>query len=303
MKLKNVLALGLLAGGAYCYYFNKTNKADTTNKSVLITGASTGIGKDIAEKLALEGYKVYGTVRKEKDAEALKEISENIIPVIMDVSKHETIVKAYEFVKQELGENKLYALINNAGIAVAGPLELIPIEELRKQFDVNYFGVIDTTQVFFDLLDKENSKIVNMSSVGGKVASPFLGPYSSSKFALEAMSDSLRREIGHTNIEVILIEPGRIVTPIWDKADDLDVELYKGTDYEDVLEKVKTLAVEGGKQGASVDLVSKTVSDVLKRKYNKARYWVSGSPLAEVFIPRMLPDKVLDKVVNFAMKR
>lgn len=303
MKLKNVLALGLLAGGAYCYYFNKTNKADTTNKSVLITGASTGIGKDIAEKLALEGYKVYATVRKEKDADTLKEISENIVPVIMDVSKHETIVKAYDFVKQELGENKLYALINNAGIAVAGPLELIPIEELRKQFDVNYFGLIDTTQVFFDLLDKESAKIVNMSSVGGKVASPFLGPYSSSKFALEAFSDSLRREISHTNIEVVVIEPGRIVTPIWDKADELDVELYRGTDYESVLEKVKTLAVEGGKQGASVDLVSKTVSDVLKRKYNKARYWVSGSPIVEVFIPRMLPDKVLDKVVTLAMKR
>lgn len=303
MKLKNVLALGLLAGGAYCYYFNKTNKVDTNGKAVLITGASTGIGRDIAEKLALEGYKVYATVRKEKDQESLKEVSENIIPVIMDVSKHETIVKAYEFVKSDLGSEKLYALINNAGIAVAGPLELIPIEELRKQFDVNYFGAIDTTQVFFDLLDKDSAKIVNMSSVGGKVASPFLGPYSSSKFALEAFSDSLRREIIHTNIEVIVIEPGRIVTPIWDKADEMDVELYKGTDYESVLEKVKNLAVDGGRQGASVDLVSKTVSDALKRKYNKARYWVSGSPLFEVFIPRILPDKTLDKVVKFAMKR
>lgn len=301
MKLKKILPiLGIIA----FYLYKKSQKIETNfeERFIVVTGASTGIGRSIAEELSQNGYKVFATVRKESDFETLSKLSTNLIPIKMDVTDHESIIKAHEIIKDYLGEKKLYSLINNAGIAVGGPMELINIDEVKKQFDVNYFGVLDTTQIFFDLLDKNNSKIINMSSVGGKTASPFMGAYNSSKFALEAMSDSLRREIFDTNIEVVVIEPGMIATPIWDKADEIDIEKYKDSSYVKYIEKAKKHAVDEGRKSAPVEKVSQRILEVLSRKSNNSRYWVSGNPLLEVFIPRVLPDKVLDFIVKKALK-
>ncbi len=301
MKLKKILPiLGIIA----FYLYKKSQKIETNfeERFVVVTGASTGIGRSIAEELSQNGYKVFATVRKESDFETLSKLSTNLIPIKMDVTDHESIIKAHEVIKDYLGEKRLYSLINNAGIAVGGPMELINIDEVKKQFDVNYFGVLDTTQIFFDLLDKNNSKIINMSSVGGKIASPFMGAYNSSKFALEAMSDSLRREIFDTNIEVVVIEPGMIATPIWDKADEIDIEKYKDSSYVKYIEKAKKHAVDEGRKSAPVEKVSQRILEVLSRKSNNSRYWVSGNPLLEVFIPRVLPDKILDFIVKKALK-
>ncbi|MFN8671196.1 MAG: SDR family oxidoreductase [Candidatus Sericytochromatia bacterium] len=300
MKIKKVLAILAVLGFAFYKIKEKYNKTEGNieEKYILVTGASTGIGRGIVEDLADKGYNVFATVRKDSDFETLANLSSKIIPVKMDVTDYDSILKAKEIVKEKLGTNKLYSLINNAGIAVSGPMELISVEELRRQFEVNYFGVVNTTQVFFELLDKNNSKIINMSSVGGKVASPFMGPYNASKFALEAMSDSLRRELFNSNIEVIVIQPGMIETPIWDKAEEIDVDKYRDSAYIETLEKMKDKIIEKGKNSAPVELVSRTIIDILGRKTNKTRYWVSGAPIVEVFIPRMLPDKAVDFIVN-----
>lgn len=304
MKLKKLLPLLAIIGfGIYKLKSKKNqNNVDPNDNYVVVTGASTGIGRAIAEELAKVGYNVFATVRKDADADLLASLSPKIKPIKMDVTDHDSIINAKETIKEILGEKKLYSLINNAGIAVTGPLELIDIEEIKKQFEVNYFGVIDTTQVFFELLDKNYSKIINMSSVGGKIATPFMGPYNSSKFALEAMSDSLRRELFDTNIEVILIEPGMIMTPIWDKAEEIDIAKYKETNYGKYLEKLKNKAIYEGRKGAPAKLVADRVLEALSKKSNKARYWVSANPAVEVYIPRMLPDKVFDFLVSKLLK-
>lgn len=304
MKLKKLIPLLTIIGFALYKIRSKTNRSDIdpNNIYVVVTGASTGIGKAIAEKLAEVGYNVFATVRKDTDADILAGLSPKITPIKMDVTDHDSILKAKETIKELLGDKKLYSLINNAGIAVAGPLEVIDIEEIRKQFEVNYFGLLDTTQVFFELLDKGHSKIINMSSVGGKIATPFMGPYNSSKFALEAMSDSMRRELFDTNIEVVVIEPGMIMTPIWDKAEEIDVEKYKSTTYVPYLKKLKTTAIDGGRKGAPASKVADRVLEVLSKKSNKARYWVSANPAVEVYIPRMIPAKLLDFAVGKMLK-
>ncbi len=300
MKLKKILAITTIVGLALYKLNEKSNKNEGNNqdKYVLVTGASTGIGRAIVESLAENGYNVFATVRKDSDYEELSQISNNIIPIRMDVTDSDSILATKETIKRHLNGKSLYSLINNAGIAVVGPLELLSIDDLRKQFEVNYFGVFNTTQIFFDLLDKNGSKILNMSSVGGKIATPFMGPYNSSKFALEAMSDSLRRELLNTNIEVIVVEPGMIVTPIWDKAEEMDIEKYKDTLYVSRLEKMKNTTIQRGKNAAPVEKVSDRILAILSRKSNKSRYWVSGTPLSEVFIPRILPDKALDFVFS-----
>ncbi|GIW22596.1 MAG: oxidoreductase [Candidatus Sericytochromatia bacterium] len=302
---KKSITLGLILVTLSLIFIKRANKKcnllNNKGKYVLVTGASTGIGRSIVEKLALNDYIVFATARKDKDLENLSKIK-NIIPIKMDLLDHNSVLQAKSEVKKQLNGNKLFSIINNAGIAIGGPIELIPMEELRKQFEVNFFGTVDVIQTFFSLLDEKHSKIINMSSVGGKVANPFMGPYNASKFALEAMSDSLRRELLNTNIDVIVIEPGRIVTPIWDKAEDIDPKKYKDSRYYEVLGRVKKFIISRGKLGAPPDKVSKKVIEILSNKNNKARYWVSSKPLIEVFIPKLLPDRVLDKVIKRFLK-
>ncbi len=301
MKKNSAIAMGLLFGSAIAYkIFAKKNhdEVNTDNKYILLTGASTGIGKAIAEILAQNNFKVFATVRKQEDGENLKKISDNIIPVIMDVTDHASIIKAKEIVKNDLGNNKLYSIINNAGIAVGGAIEKLPINELRKQFEVNLFGLLDTTQQFFEFLDPDNAKIINMSSIGGRIAQPLVGAYSASKHALEALSDALRRELLSTNIDVIVVQPGMIATPIWDKAEEIDIEQYVGTKYEKISKNIKSIALKGGRAGEKAEKVGQTVLNILKRKKNKARYIVSKKPFGEVYLIRMIPDRAYDFIMK-----
>ncbi len=267
---------------------------------VLVTGASTGIGKSISEMLAKQNYKVFSTVRNEQDAEKLAKISNNITPIIMDVADHDSILRAKDEVKELLGANKLFSIINNAGIVVAGPLEILPIANLKRQFDVNVFGLIDTIQVFFDLLDHNNSKIINMSSIGGRIAFPFIGPYAASKHALEALSDSMRRELLNTGIDVVVIQPGSIKTPIWGKSEGVE-EAYKNTKYYSLMTKFKKMTLDMGQKGAESEKVGETVLNILKRKKNKSRYIVSKNLVGEVYATRYLPDRLFDKVIKATM--
>jgi NAD(P)-dependent dehydrogenase (short-subunit alcohol dehydrogenase family) len=187
--------------------------------AILITGASTGIGKACALELDRRGFRVFAGVRTEEAGNKLKEkASPQLTPVMIDVTNADMISAAATFVKNEVGQNGLAGLVNNAGICVSGPLEILPIEELRRQLEVNVIGQIAVTQAMLPMLRIAKGRIVNIGSVNGALSPPYLGPYSASKFAMEALTDSLRIELRTWGIKVSLIEPGPIDTPIWEKS-------------------------------------------------------------------------------------
>ena len=195
--------------------------------AVVVTGASTGIGEACAQLLAEKGFMVFGSVRKTADAERLKaRFGENFAPLFFDVTDAEAVLRAAKEVENWLSGRTLAGLVNNAGIAVPGPLLHVPIADLRRQLEVNLIGQMQVTQAFAPLLGARDpqggppGRIVNMSSVAGRIARPFFGPYNASKFGLEGLSDALRRELTVYGIKVVVIQPGMISTPIWDKAED-----------------------------------------------------------------------------------
>ena len=207
-------------------------------KTILITGVSTGIGKSCAKILSSNNYKVFGTVRTEKDAEILKkELGKLFIPIIMDVTNEESIYKAKNAIEQQISNKKLDVLINNAGIALGGPIKYIDTDMFRKQFEVNLFGVVSVTNAFLKLLGAtENNyhkgKIIMISSISGKRSYPFVSPYVASKHALEGLTDCIRKELMLYGIDVILIEPGPVKTAIWDKAPSPNDNPFSKTEYD-----------------------------------------------------------------------
>ena len=188
-------------------------------RTVVITGASTGIGEACALRMDRLGWRVFAGVRKEADGLALqKKASEELTPIILDVTEQPPIDASAGLVTAAVGESGLAGLINNAGVGVGGPLEFIEVDELRRQLEVNVIGQIAVTQAFMPLIRKSTGRIVNMGSIGGRMATPFLGPYNASKFAMEALTDSLRQELHPWGIHVSIIATGSISTPLWDKS-------------------------------------------------------------------------------------
>ncbi|HET6486016.1 MAG TPA: SDR family NAD(P)-dependent oxidoreductase, partial [Spirochaetia bacterium] len=189
-----------------------------TDRAIVVTGASTGIGRECVRLLAAEGYRVFAGVRTSQDAQALlQEVPRGLTPVFLDVTDAASIRAAFQTVSQELKDG-LFGLVNNAGITVAGPLEVLPIDALRRQIEVNVIGTVAVTQAFLPLLRKAGGRIVLMGSILGRVALPFVGAYSISKFALEAVTDSMGMELAGSGVSVSLMEPGNIATPIWAKS-------------------------------------------------------------------------------------
>jgi len=268
------------------------------SRFAVVTGASSGIGEAIALELAGAGWIVIGTVRKPEDGARLAAaLGKSFHPVRMDVTAADTIASAAGETAAICGASGLSALVNNAGIAVAGPLLLVPEEALRQQMEVNFFGVMAVTRAFFPLLRKGlaaggTPRIVNMSSVSGRIASPFLGAYAPSKFALEAMSDSLRREVAPYGVEVTLIEPGRIATPIWGKS--TDITPYAGSDYADALGRMKDYALRD--PGMPAQRVSRAVRRALEARRAPTRIAVVDRPFLHWRIPRLLSDRQLDRI-------
>src|SRR5271154_6033280 len=199
-------------------------------RSVVITGASTGIGWAAAKLLLARGFRVFGSVRKQADADRLAaEFGANFSPLLFDVTDEAAVKAGAATVRASLGNETLFGLVNNAGIAVPGPLLYVEVDEFRHQLEVNVTGQLIVTQAFVPLLgadaDRKGApgRIVMISSVGGKNASPFVGPYNASKFALEGFSESLRRELMLFGIDVIVVAPGAVATAIWGKAEQVDV--------------------------------------------------------------------------------
>ena len=273
-------------------------------RSVVVTGTSTGIGWGTAKVLIAHGFRVFGSVRKASDAERLSaEFGELFVPLLFDVTDEAAVDAAAARVRGELAGEKLAGLVNNAGVAVAGPLLELPIEEFRRQIDINLTGVVITTRAFAPLvgtdrgLKGEPGRIINISSVGGKNAAPFLAPYAASKFALEGLSESLRRELLPFGIDVIVIAPGAVATPIWSKAEQLDITPYLHTPYATALERMRTHMLTLGKSGLPPERIGEAVLRALTAARPRVRTTVTPQPLQD-FLARMLPKRIVDRMIG-----
>ena len=264
-------------------------------RTVVVTGASSGIGEACALRLAAAGWRVYGGVRSPEAGELLR--GRGIEPLELDVTNAEQIAAAAETVGDSLD-----GLVDNAGIAIAAPLELVPVEELRHQLEVNVIGQVAVTQAFLPALRRSRGRIVLMGSIGGRSALPFLGPYAASKHALEAVADSLRVELRPWGIAVSIVEPASIKSGIWTKgasrADELRAQLpdrSRGVLYASALERFKRVALSRG-PGGDPDEVAKAVEHALTARRPKARYLVGRDAHVRAWIER-LPTGVRDRVL------
>ena len=279
-------------------------------KTVLITGASTGIGRACALHLDRLGWQVFAGVRRAADAAALRAAaSTDLAPLILDVTQTEQVTAAAEQVNNLVGEGGLDGLVNNAGISIAGPLEFVPLELWRRQLEVNVLGQVCVTQAFLPLLRRAHGRIINMSSTSGLNAMPAIGPYASSKFALEALSDSLRVELRHLGVKVILVEPGPIFTPIWERslavADAWLAEAPPALDdlYGDIVPVVRDWALSAERRGLPVERVSEAVAHALMVPKPKARYLIVGYPRLFVYLLRLAPVGLRDRMIARRMER
>ena len=274
-------------------------------KKIIITGVSTGIGYSTAKILCNAGYTVYGSVRKREDAEQIAgTLGDNFYPLIFDVTDSKAIYNNVEKVRSKLLPGEYIAgLVNNAGIALGGPVTLIDTEIFRKQFEVNFFGLIDITKACLPLLgaskgSNNQGKIINISSVSGKRSYPFIAPYTASKFAVEAFSDSLRRELMIYGVDVILIEPGPIKTAIWNKTPDPENNEFLGTDYEQSLGQFYKKFIEMGKKGLDPDIVGNRIKSILQDPKPRIRHVITPNRFLNYTLPGILPARMFDKLVG-----
>eukprot|EP00128_Syssomonas_multiformis_P003786 Colp12_sorted_trinity150504_noHs@6779 len=275
---------------------------------ILITGASTGLGAHASIYLAEKGFTVFAAVRKTADGEALKKkagaVGDKIIPVIIDVTKKETIEEAAAFVTSKVGKEGLVGLVNNAGIITCGPLEFQPLDDVRWQFEVNVFGQVAVTQAFLPLVRLARGRIVNMSSLAGLVASPMMGAYAMSKHALEAYSDALRRELAPWNISVSTINPGYIESEIIRKADEGDAAILDKLPpnatkwYGPYFNNRKKGGIPPSLVGQPI-LVSEAVHHALTSRTPKTGYLVGTKEIKKkVLLIPYLPKRITDNALT-----
>jgi NAD(P)-dependent dehydrogenase (short-subunit alcohol dehydrogenase family) len=282
--------------------------------TVLITGASTGIGRASALRLAASGWTVFAGVRDPAAGERLlaEAVAGRVIPLTLDVTDAAQIEQARVRVQEESARaggsqgGRLDALVNNAGIGVGGPLELVSPEDLRMQFEVNVFGQVAVTRALLPALRAAGGRIVLLSSIGGLVAVPFNGPYAASKHAIEALGDALRGELHSSNIHVSLIEPGSVKTPIWgkarDTADGLEIPPELQREYGSVPAAFAKVLSDTERRGVSAEQVAATIERALTARRPRARYLVGrdarGMVLAHALLPTGAFDRVLRRVLG-----
>jgi NAD(P)-dependent dehydrogenase (short-subunit alcohol dehydrogenase family) len=278
--------------------------ASSLDRAVVVTGASTGIGRAAVARAVREGSQVFASVRKQADADSLtKEFGDAVTPLIFDVADEAAVKAGAARVAQALGNRKLFGLVNNAGIAVPGPLLYLDAEDLKRQFEINVIGVHRVTQAFAPLLgaDQERTgapgRIVMISSVGGQNGAPFVGPYAASKFALEGYSQSLRRELMLFGIDVIVIGPGAIATPIWDKAEGEDLNRFSNTPYAPMMAKVADYMVTQGKKGLPPADVGALIWKCLSDPKPKTRYAILRNEFMDRTLPRMMDPRTVDGII------
>ena len=273
------------------------------SKNILITGVSTGIGYGAAQHFLQHGYSVFGSVRTEADADRLRvEWGERFTPLLFDVTDADAIGAAASYLTEKLAGSGLGGLINNAGIAIGGPLQEQPMGIFRQHFEVNVLGLMQVTQAFLPLLGaRENhpvqpGRIQNISSVNGQVAIPFMGAYVGSKHAVEGLSHVLRRELAMFGIQIVIVGPGAVKTPIWGKG--TDMSLYKNTPYYPAMQRFlkKVEAAEAG--GFSIDYLGKRIVEIHEAKRPAIRYALVPNKFIGWIVPRLLPNRILDLILS-----
>jgi NAD(P)-dependent dehydrogenase (short-subunit alcohol dehydrogenase family) len=272
-------------------------------RSVVITGASTGIGWATAKLLLDRGFRVFGSVRKQADADRLKsEFGANFTPLLFDVTDEAAVLAAAREVRNALGGETLAGLVNNAGIAVAGPMLELAAGEFRRQMDINVIGPIISTQAFGPLLGVDPSlkgpkgRIVMISSVAGRSGNPLTAAYAASKHAIEGLSESLRREMMLFGIDVVIVAPGAVKTPIWGKAEDVDMSAYSNSPYAPAMEKVRQFTRHLGEIGLPAEKVAEVIAEALTSANPKVRYQITPDPMRHL-ITGVLPKRMVDRII------
>lgn len=272
----------------------------------VVSGASTGIGQATAVHLAATGLHVLAGVRNDAAAAAIA--AERVEPIHLDITDPDQIADLARRINENPQARPLRALVNNAGIAVNAPVEVLPLTQWRRQFEVNLFGQIALTQALLPTLVATRGRIVNVSSISGRVAGPTYGAYSGSKFALEAVSDALRREVRHLGVEVVVVEPGAIATPIWTKAmataQDLAEQMTaeQRERYAPVLAAVNRQARQAARNGVPPERVAEVITDAVTTRRPRTRYLV-GRDAKVGRLAALLPDRLLDRLAGGRVDR
>jgi NAD(P)-dependent dehydrogenase (short-subunit alcohol dehydrogenase family) len=277
---------------------------ERTRGAVLVTGSSTGIGKACALHLDRLGFRVFAGVRREADGAALTaEASRQLVPVILDVTNPSSIAEAREMISAAVGEAGLAGLVNNAGIVIAGPLEIVPLEEFRRQLEVNVTGQLAVTQAFLPLVREACGRIVMMGSISGRMAMPFIGAYAISKFSLEAMTDALRVELAPWGIEVSIVEPGSVATPIWEKSRKHSGEMARGIPHESrelyhrQYDAMRNTAAKEAGEGIPAAEVARVVAHALTAANPKTRYLLGRYVKLRAWAAKFVPDRLRDRMI------
>jgi NAD(P)-dependent dehydrogenase (short-subunit alcohol dehydrogenase family) len=280
-----------------------------TSGAVVVTGASTGIGRATAHFLDKWGYRVFAGVRKQADAESLaEEGSERLTPITIDVTEERSISDAKETVEGALGNDELVGLVNNAGVGNGGPVETLDLQELRDVLEVNVVGQVAVTQAFLPLVREAKGTIVFLASIGGRVASPFMSPYNASKFAIEALGESLRHELAPWEIDVAVVEPGSIDTPIWRKgAETIDEQKARMPEterrlYGKQLDRMEEVLTETANRGIPPEKVAEVIHDAIKSGRPKHRYLVGRDAKIGARLKGTLPDRTFSKLIGRQIK-
>ncbi len=286
------------------------NRRVVPTGAIVVTGASSGIGKACALQLDALGLRVFAGVRREIDGEALRrEASGKLTPILLDVTDATSITAAVDCVTTAIGETGLAGIVNNAGIAVAGPLELLPVSELRKQLEVNVIGQIAVTQAFLPLLRRGKGRVVMIGSLGGRIVTPYTGAYCASKFAMEALTDALRMELRPWRIHVSIIEPGFIATPIWEKSKEAASAMLDSLPgqannlYDTIIPAARETYLQAGKDGTPPDEVARVVIRALTVASPKTRYLVGRGARFGTSVLERLPDKLRDALITWWLTR
>lgn len=269
---------------------------------VLVTGASKGIGRACALALDAQGFHVLAGLRDPADGAALQEASAGrIAPLMLDVARPDAVAAAAASLRTTVGPAGLWGLVNNAAIVVAGPMEYLPLDAVRHQFEVNVFGVVALTQACLPLLRVARGRIVNVSSVNGRIVSPFSGAYGASKFALEAFSDAFRLELARAGVAVVVVQPGATRTPIWDASRERALDLASrfppeaSEHYGGVLRRLERAGTPA--HAVPAERVAAVVVRALTTRRPRARYRVGWDTRVGILLAWLLPERLLDLVL------
>ena len=273
-------------------------------KSIVITGTSTGIGYACSKHFIEQGYKVFGSVRNNNDAERISnELGNNFIPLIFDVTDETAVKESVKVVENHIGDQKLSGLINNAGLGVMGTIQSLTAEQFKYQFDVNVLGVFHCCQAYLDLLGADKNrkgdpgKIINISSISGEIGMPFMSAYNMSKFGLEGFSEGIRRELLMYGIDVVVIAPGPIKTPIWKKINQKDeVKRYDNSDFRESLARAMKMTDKMEQVGFEPIVIAERALSIIENKKNNTRYRIDPTRMQNILL-QLLPKRIADRMI------